>query len=120
MKDKNFEIKMKVEFFSTIQNPIFAFTIKDKKGTELTGTNTLIEDCNTKTAKKGQIYSVTFSQTMQLQGGEYLLSLGCTGYENGEFVIYHRLYDVTYITVLSEKNTVGIYDMRSQVNLLIE
>ena len=63
---------------------------------------------------------MTFSQMMQLQGGEYLLSLGCTGYENGDLVIYHRLYDVTQITVLSEKNTIGVYDMVSQVNLLVE
>ena len=60
------------------------------------------------------------SQMMQLQGGEYLLSLGCTGYENGNLVIYDRLYDVTHITVLSEKNTVGVYDMISKVQLAIQ
>lgn len=120
MKDKNFEIKMKIQIRESLENPIFAFTIKDKKGTELTGTNTFIEDCSTGIAEAGKIYTVTFSQTMQLQGGEYLLSLGCTGYEGGELVIYHRLYDVTQITVLAEKNSVGIYDMNSKVDLMIE
>lgn len=120
MKEKNFEIKMRVQFHAQIENPIFAFTIKDKKGTELTGTNTFIEDCDTKTTEPGKIYTVTFSQTMQLQGGEYLLSLGCTGFENGNLVIYNRLYDVTQITVLAEKNTVGVYDMMSKVDLMIE
>ena len=120
MKERNFEIRMKIRFKETIDHPIFAFTIKDKKGTELTGTNTFIEDCDTGIAEAGKTYTVTFSQMMQLQGGEYLLSLGCTGYENGDLVIYHRLYDVTQITVLSEKNTIGVYDMVSQVNLLVE
>ena len=38
-----------------------------------------------------------------------------SGFEQGEHVVYHRLYDVTNITVISNKNTVGVYDMESQV-----
>ena len=120
MKEREFEIRMKVLFRQRIENPIFAFTIKDKKGTELTGTNTLIENCDTGIAEPGKTYIVSFRQKMQLQGGEYLLSLGCTGYENGDLAIYQRLYDVTQITVLSEKNTVGVYDMISRVELSVE
>ena len=51
---------------------------------------------------------------MMLQGGEYLLSISCTGYRDGEFVVYHRLYDVINITVVSDKNTVGFFDMDSR------
>ena len=54
---------------------------------------------------------------MSLQGGEYLLSLGLTGYEGDTFQVYHRLYDVLNITVISDKNTVGFYDMGSQVTV---
>ena len=52
---------------------------------------------------------------MDLQGGEYLLSLGVTGYEGEKFEVYHRLYDVINITVVSDKDTVGYYDMNSKV-----
>ena len=65
--------------------------------------------------KRGDEYTVEFSQKMTLQGGEYLLSMSCTGFEHGEHVVYHRLYNVTNITVISNKNTVGVYDMESQV-----
>ena len=51
---------------------------------------------------------------MDLQGGEYLLSLGCTGYKDGDFTVYHRLYDVCNITVIADKNSVGYYDMNSE------
>ena len=54
---------------------------------------------------------------MNLQGGEYLLSLGCTGYSGDEFEVYHRLYDVCNITVVSDKNTVGFYDMDSEIKI---
>ena len=94
---------------------IFTYTIKDKKGTELTGTNTMFEGADIKPVKNGDEYVVEFTQKMTLQGGEYLLSMSCTGFEAGEHVVYHRLYDVTNLTVISNKNTVGIYDMESQV-----
>ncbi|MBU9724621.1 ABC transporter ATP-binding protein [Diplocloster modestus] len=117
LKGKDFSIKMRVKFKENVTNPIFAFTIKDKKGMELTGTNTLISDTGIEVGEAGKIYTITFKQIESLQGGEYLLSLGCTGYENGELSVFHRLYDVTYITVISENNTIGIYDMYSQIEI---
>ena len=38
---------------------------------------------------KGDICTVTFTQNKNLQGGEYLLSFGCTGYKNGDFTVFH-------------------------------
>ena len=67
-------------------------------------------------AKAGEEYEISFTQYMFLQGGEYLISFGCTGYdEKGDFTVYHRLYDVTSINVLSDQDTVGYYDMDSDV-----
>ena len=50
--------------------------------------------------------------------GEYLLSLGVTGYEGDDFTVYHRLYDVLNMTVISDKDTVGFYDPESAVQVL--
>ena len=115
LKGETFTIKECIRFHADIQTPIFTYTIKDKKGTELTGTNTMFEGADIKPVKNGDEYTVEFTQKMNLQGGEYLLSMSCTGFEQGEHVVYHRLYDVTNITVISNKNTVGVYDMESQV-----
>lgn len=114
-KDSEFTIKMKVKFSITIQDPIFAFTIKDLRGTEITGTNSMFEHQYVEPQKEGDVRIITFTQKMSLQGGQYLLSLGCTGYKDGEFRVYHRLYDVCEITVVSDHNTVGFYDMHSKV-----
>ena len=67
--------------------------------------------------EKGTVKSITFRQKMDLQGGEYLLSLGVTGYEGENFTVYHRLYDVMNLTVVSDKNTVGYYDMNSSIEV---
>lgn len=114
-KDTDFAVKMKVRFATDIQEPIFAFTIKDLRGTEITGTNSMFENKYVQPQHEGDERIITFKQKMTLQGGRYLLSLGCTGYKDGEFQVYHRLYDVCEITVISEHNTVGFYDMHSKV-----
>jgi teichoic acid transport system ATP-binding protein len=112
-KGTSFEIKSKVRFQTDIQDPIFTYTFKTVQGTAVTGTNTMYEKAGVGLAKAGEIYVATFKQNMDLQGGEYLLSISCTGYVGGEFRAYHRLYDVVGVTVISDKNTVGFYDMNS-------
>lgn len=119
LKGESFTIKEKIRFFTEIQSPIFTYTIKDKKGSDLSGTNTMFEGTEIKPVKAGDEYEVSFTQKMTLQGGEYLLSMSCTGFEHGEHVVYHRMYDVANITVISNKNTVGVYDMESQVEARI-
>jgi hypothetical protein len=120
LKGEMFTIRERVRFHAPIENPIFTYTLRDKKGTDITGTNTLFEGTEIKPVKDGDVYMVSFRQKMNLQGGEYLLSMSCTGYENGEHVVYHRLYNVLSLTVISNKNTVGFYDMGSEVEAVRE
>lgn len=116
-KGADFQICSKVQFHKDIENPIFTYTFKDIQGTAITGTNTMYEKVNVALAKTGEVYVASFTQNMNLQGGEYLLSISCTGYANGEFQVYHRLYDVINITVISDQNTVGYYDMFSKTKV---
>ncbi|MDO4523097.1 MAG: ABC transporter ATP-binding protein [Eubacteriales bacterium] len=116
-KMTDFVIRMKVRFHEAVEDPIYAFTIKDMRGTEITGTNTMYEKVVVGPKKPGDMQEITFRQRMNLQGGEYLLSLGCTGYADGEFKAYHRLYDVCSIMVVSPKDTVGFYDMDSKITV---
>ncbi|SEI48021.1 teichoic acid transport system ATP-binding protein [Lachnospiraceae bacterium A10] len=116
-KGKRFKIKSKVKFNRNLEDPIFTYTFKTIQGTPITGTNTMYEKVSTGGVKEGDVYVATFEQQMDLQGGEYLLSISCTGYSDGDFQVYHRLYDVLNVTVISDKNTVGYYDMNSEVTL---
>lgn len=116
-KGTTFQIKMRVQFHESIQEPILAYTFKNIQGTEITGTNTMYEKASVEHPEAGRECVVTFEQQMDLQGGEYLLSFGCTGYRSGEFTVFHRLYDACNITVVSAKNTVGFYDMNSKVTI---
>lgn len=117
IKGSEFTLHMRVAFHDHIPAPIFAMSVKNVQGTEITGTNSMIEKAFLDSAEAGQIKEITFTQKMNLQGGEYLLSLGVTGYEGDAFAVYHRLYDALNLTVVSDKNTVGYYDMDSVVTV---
>lgn len=116
-KGSEMTVKMKALFHEDIAEPIFAFSFKNLLGIELCGTNTMFEKVEITPKKAGETQIVSFKQKMDLQGGEYLLSLGCTGYPHGEFTVYHRLYDVCSLTVVSTKNTVGYYDMNTEITV---
>lgn len=115
LKGGECSIHMKVRFVEDISEPIFAFTIKNIKGVEITGTNTMVERAFLDSVTAGSVKHITFTQKLDLQGGEYLLSLGVTGYENEDFKVYHRLYDVMDLTIISDKDTVGYYDTNSKI-----
>lgn len=116
-KETEFTIRLRVKFNAEIKNPILAYTIKDLKGTEITGTNTMLEGNNIEYAKSGDEFIVSFKQKMTLQGAQYLISFGCTGYEMDEFVVYHRLYDVVNLQVVSDRNTIGFVDLNAKVDI---
>ena len=113
IKGTQFTVKMRIHARETVLEPIFAFTIKNLKGIEICGTNTTMEKIPVETMHDGDEHVVAFTQKIDLQGGEYLLSLGCTGYQDGMFRVFHRLYDVISLTVVSSRDTVGFYDMNS-------
>jgi ABC-type polysaccharide/polyol phosphate transport system ATPase subunit len=117
-KGSNFSIRMKIQFYQDVKQPIFAYTLKDVKGTEITGTNTMLEKQTIDQVKAGEIITVNFDQNMCLQSGNYLLALGCTGFENGNFTVYSRLYDVCNLQVVSDHDTVGYVDMGTKVTYL--
>ena len=116
-KGKTFSVEMKVSFQADVNDPIFAFTLKDLKGTEITGTNTMYEHTPVKPQKSGDVRHITFTQVMPLEAGEYMLCLGCTGYKDGDFTVFHRLYDVCNLTVITDKKAVGYFDMFSRVSV---
>lgn len=117
IKGTKFTIHLRVKFEDHIPGPIFAYSFKDAKGTEITGTNSMYEKAYTGCGEAGDVMDITFTQVMSLQGGNYLLSFGVTGFSGADFEVYHRLYDCLDVTVVSDKDTVGYYDMFSEVTV---
>ncbi|MHC1709840.1 MAG: ABC transporter ATP-binding protein [Methanomassiliicoccales archaeon] len=111
-KGDGFFIRMRLAVNSEVPDPIFAMTVKDVKGNELTGTNSKLEMLDPGPVVEGDEFVVEFRAPMLLQGGQYLISLGCTSYDQaGELVVHHRLYDIFSVYVVASKFVVGAFDM---------
>jgi len=119
-KGDYYDVKMKVRINEDNLSPIFAFKLRDIKGTELTGTNTMLEDIDTSHIKKGDVVTITFRQKQYLQPGQYLVSLGCTAFEGDDFVVYSRNYNCCVLGVVAEKGTIGVFDSESKVTISVK
>ena len=93
-------------------------TLKDFKGLEIAGTNTLIEKIATGNYKKGDIVTVEFKQRINVAPGKYTLSFSCTHFNcNGELEVLNRKYDALLIEVLSIKDIVGLIRIDSNIKI---
>lgn len=111
-------IRQKIKFNEDVKNPIFAMAIKDFKGLELIGTNTLVENKYTGEYKKGDIVTVEYKQKIPLAPERYAISFGCTNFNvKGELEVMDRKYDAILIEVMSNRQTVALVDIKSNITI---
>jgi teichoic acid transport system ATP-binding protein len=115
--DHYYDIIAKIEFHDYIESPIFAFTIKDSKGMEITGTNSVMKHIDTLSYKKGDKITVTFGQNISLRPGQYALSLGCVAINDSGIEVYSRLYDIILFEVIGSQEMVGFFDLKSDITI---
>ena len=116
--DKTVVLKSKILFKRDVKEPIFTMTVKDFKGLEMAGTNTLIEKVAPGEYKKGDIVTAEFKQVINVAPGKYTLSFSCTHFNHkGELEVLNRKYDALLIEVLSTKDTVGLMRLDSKIKI---
>ena len=117
--DKKVVLKSKIVFHQDVKDPIFTMTVKDFKGLEMAGTNTLIEKVATGEFKKGDVVIAEFRQIINVAPGKYTLSFSCTHFNpKGELEVLNRKYDALLIEVLSTKDTVGLMRLDSEIRII--
>ncbi len=112
-QNREYFIKVKVRHNENMPAAITAFTIKDLKGTILCGANTYFQDVKIGHLEAGEVILVTFRQQIKVNPGDYLLSVGAAAYEGEEYVVYDRRFDYMAIQILSDKRSVGLFDVES-------
>lgn len=116
--DKEIVLKSKVVFNEKVVDPIFTMTVKDFKGLDMMGTNTLIEKILTGTYEKGDTAIAEFRQKISLSPNKYTLSFSCTHFDgNGELEVLSRKYDALLVEITSNKDSVGLYRLDSKINV---
>jgi len=117
--NSKFKIIMKIKINEPIVAPIFAFTLKDSKGLEITGTNSNMKYIQTDNYSQGQIVTVAFEQKANLQLGAYALSLGCVGLNESGVEVYNRIYDAIIFEVIGSAQMVGFFDLESEISIKV-
>jgi ABC-type polysaccharide/polyol phosphate transport system ATPase subunit len=112
---ERFKIHMVAEAYTDIIDPIYAMTIKDVRGQEIYGTNTLFINQATRDVSKGQELRITFDQPMNIMPGDYFISLGWTRFVGSDLVVVHRRYDVIRLEVLPNDRCFGIANCFSKI-----
>ena len=94
-------------------------TLKDFKGLEICGTNTVIEKIITGEFKKGDIAITEFKVIFPVAPGKYTLSFSCTHFNNrGELEVLNRKYDALLVEIMSIKEMVGLLKINPEVNVI--
>jgi len=111
------DIVIKIRFNERIVNPIVAYSIKDSKGLEITGTNTLMKSVETGSYSEGDEATLHFRQKLNLRPGAYALSLGCVDLGEEGIEVYSRLYDCILFEIIGGAEMVGFFDLGSDVDI---
>ncbi|EMM7533258.1 TPA: ABC transporter ATP-binding protein [Citrobacter braakii] len=116
----NIELSMSVRFIEEIFRPIIGFTVKNKEGVTVYGTNSELlefEDVMS-TGSKGSVEIINMSFTCNLAPGDYFISLGIASKASEDVEPHDRRYDAIHIQVEPDKTMFGLSNMNLKMNKL--
>jgi len=110
-------ILMEAEARDTIAEPIYALTIKDRRGQEVYGTNTLFAGVRTPAIAAGDRHRIRFDLALNLIPGVYFVSLGWTQFIGDTLVVVHRRYDLFKLDVHAVDRAFGIANLWAHIDI---
>ena len=110
-----FTISFVVAGKELIRKPIYAMTIRDTKGQQVYGQNTLFSKTPTNDLENGKKIKTTFQLSANLGPGKYLISFGVTRFQDDELQVIHRRYDAEEIEIISTDGSFGIANCNSSI-----
>jgi teichoic acid transport system ATP-binding protein len=103
-------IKVKVRHNESMPAAIVAYAISDANGQVLCGTNTLYQRVDMGQMQTNATVVVVFRHIARLNPGEYLLSLGCGAWVDGDYLVYDRRIDYFTFQIVGDSPRVGLFD----------
>jgi ABC-type polysaccharide/polyol phosphate transport system ATPase subunit len=107
--------RMVVESSEALPEPIYALTLKNTKGVEIYGTNTLFSRQPCPPVRAGEKVQVDFAFNLDVMPGTYFLSFGFTAFAGEELVVLHRRYDAISFEVHAHDRTFGIANLKAVI-----
>ncbi len=108
-------VRLAVDVRAAVDAPVLAMTLKNAKGVEVYGTNTLFQEIAMPPLGGGEQLVVDFIQRMSLMPDTYFLSLGFVELVGDEIAPIDRRYDVLEFQVTQLDRSFGIANLHSQI-----
>jgi ABC-type polysaccharide/polyol phosphate transport system ATPase subunit len=112
-------VRLRAKANEDFPNPIFALTIKNIKGIEIYGINTMCSNQSAPSLKKGEHAHVEFSFFINLMPGYYFLSFGFVQFIGDKLHIANRRYDAIQIEVCATDHCFGIANLHAKIKTYI-
>lgn len=112
------DLSMSVRFVEEIFRPIIGFTVKNKEGVTVYGTNSELlefEDVMS-TGAKDSVEIINMSFTCNLAPGDYFISLGVASKASEDVEPHDRRYDAIHVHVEPDKTMFGLSNMNLTMN----
>ena len=109
-RNNEYLIKVKVRHNELMPAAIVAYTIRAANGQVLCGTNTLYQNVDMGQMQSDATVVVVFRHIARLNPGDYLLSLGCGTWVNGDYLVYDRRFDYMTFQIVGNSPRVGLFD----------
>lgn len=112
------DLAISVKFVQEIFRPIIGFTVKNKEGVTVYGTNSELlefEDVMS-TGAQDSVEIISMSFTCNLAPGDYFISLGVASKASEDVEPHDRRYDAVHIHVEPDKTMFGLSNMNLKMN----
>lgn len=114
----NILLSMSVRFVEEIFRPIIGFTVKNKEGVTVYGTNSELLEFEEvmSTGSKGSVEIINMTFTCNLAPGDYFISLGIASKASEDVEPHDRRYDAIHVQVEPDKTMFGLSNMYLKMN----
>lgn len=111
-----FIVQVGIRAVVDVPQPVFAVRIRNAKGMDIYGTNTLYRKTSTTDLRAGDRIEVCFTLTASMLAGHYFISAGCSHFEGNNLIVHHRRYDALEIVIHQNDQSFGIVQCAAQIS----
>jgi ABC-type polysaccharide/polyol phosphate transport system ATPase subunit len=109
--------RLAVRFEAAIKDVVFGITIRDCRGLEVYGTNTLWKNLRLEPCRSGDMVNVEFKQKLMLGSGDYFINVAVNEKRGADLVRLDWIADMIQFRVVAVDEFMGICNLNSEISV---
>jgi energy-coupling factor transporter ATP-binding protein EcfA2 len=112
-EEATFRIAVRFKVF--VNDVVFGITIRDSRGLEVYGTNTLWKNSRVEPCRPGDVVQVDFKQKLALGRGDYLVNIAVNEKQSEGLIRLDWVADLINFTVIQPEEFMGFCNLNSEI-----